>query len=66
MSPTTQSIYPVSAGRDETGCLTIAGHNLRPLAEQYGTPLYLYDAATLRGQASRLREELVSELSRQF
>ncbi len=59
MSPTTQSIYPVSTGRDETGCLTIAGHKLRPLAEQYGTPLYLYDAATLRGQASRLREELV-------
>lgn len=52
------NILPISAGRDSTGCLTIAGHALRPLAEQFSTPLYLYDAATIRGQVQQLRELL--------
>lgn len=60
------TILPVSAGRDSTGCLTIAGHALRPLAEQYGTPLYLYDAATLRGQVSRLRAALAQNYRGDF
>jgi diaminopimelate decarboxylase len=52
------AILPLSAGRDASGGLTIAGHALRPLAEQFGTPLYLYDAATVREQAACLRQEL--------
>lgn len=56
--PFDEKILPISAGRDPSGCLTIAGLTLRPLAEQYGTPLYLYDAATLYEQARRLREAL--------
>lgn len=51
-------IFPVTAGRDPAGALTIAGLALRPLAEKYGTPLYLYDAKTVREQARGLREEL--------
>lgn len=54
------SILPVSAGRDQAGFLTIAGHSLRPLAEQFGTPLYLYDAATIHEQLQRLRQALQS------
>ncbi len=51
-------LFPVSAGRDAAGGLTIAGLSLRPLAEQYGTPLYLYDGATVREHACLLREAL--------
>jgi diaminopimelate decarboxylase len=52
------TLLPDTAGRDAAGCLTIAGHSLRPLAEQYGTPLYLYDAATVASQYNRLRAAL--------
>ena len=60
------TILPISAGRDSSGGLTIAGHALRPLAEQYGTPLYLYDAATVRQQAERLRDALQQNYSGNF
>ncbi len=59
-------ILPITAGRDASGCLTIAGLSLRPLAEQYGTPLYLYDAATVRVQAGRLREALTAHYPGSF
>jgi diaminopimelate decarboxylase len=49
------NFHPVSAGRDKAGCFTIAGHSLAALAEQFGTPLYIYDGATIEGQAKRLR-----------
>lgn len=60
------NILPLSAGRDSTGSLTIAGHALRPLAEQYGTPLYVYDAATVREHAARLRAALEQHYSGNF
>ncbi len=61
-----QTILPISAGRDASGALTIAGHSLRPLAEQFGTPLYLYDGATVRQQAERLRAALQAHYSGNF
>ena len=51
-------LLPKSAGRDQAGRLVIAGHNLHQLAEQYGTPLYLYDAATIQYQANILQSTL--------
>lgn len=60
------SILPITAGRDEAGCLTIAGQSLRPLAEKYGTPLYLYDGATIRDQARKLRETLMANYPGSF
>ncbi len=53
-----KKLLPITAGQNEAGCLTIAGHSLRELAEQYGTPLYLYDAETIVFQVSRLRDSL--------
>src|SRR5512146_2229372 len=53
-----EHIFPVSAGRDSAGSLTIAGHALRSLAEQFGTPLYLYDGETIRQQAGWVRDAL--------
>ncbi len=52
------SLLPLSAARDKEGCLTIAGHSLRALAEQFGTPLYLYDDMTFTSQVSRLHSAL--------
>ena len=34
--------------RNERGELCLAGHELSPLAEKYGTPVYLYDEARIR------------------
>jgi len=48
------SIFPNSTSINQNGHLAIAGHDLVDLANQYGTPLYLYDAATVRAQIDRL------------
>src|SRR5688572_8999356 len=39
-------LFPITA-KIENNELTIAGHSLGQLAEQYGTPFYLYDRATM-------------------
>ncbi len=40
------ALFPDST-RIRNDSLTIAGHNLASLADQYGTPLYIYDRATV-------------------
>lgn len=45
-------VLPVSAAITAEGRLAIGGCDLRGLAESYGTPLYVYDAATLRQQCA--------------
>lgn len=56
MQPTDDfSIFPITTGVNAAGRLSIAGHDLRTLAETYGTPLYVYDGATIRHQAERLQ-----------
>jgi diaminopimelate decarboxylase len=56
-----ESIFPITTGRDPAGQMTVAGHSLRDLADQYGTPLYVYDAETIRVQVITLRD-LLSQL----
>ncbi len=51
-------LLPVSAKKSKAGKLSIGGHELDRLAEEYGTPLYVYDAATLRQQVWRLKHLL--------
>ena len=53
--------FPISTQIYANGELVIAGHDLNRLAEQYGTPLYLFDAATLRRQANTLKQLLAKE-----
>ncbi|MEW6178461.1 MAG: diaminopimelate decarboxylase [Chloroflexota bacterium] len=48
------SIFPVSTTINSKGRLSIAGHDLVEIAETYGTPVYLYDGATVRAQIERL------------
>ena len=49
------SVFPVSTTCDAEGHLHLAGHRLTDLARAWGTPLYLYDAATIRHQIDALR-----------
>ena len=44
-------LFPITT-KIEKNSLTIAGHDLSVLAEEYGTPLYLYDQATMDGAAT--------------
>ncbi len=53
------SLFPDTT-KVEQDVLTIAGQDLRLLAEAYGTPLYLYDAATLDAAVACYREALAS------
>ena len=53
MNPT--PLLPISANISPEGCLTIANHDLERLADQFGTPLYLYDAATICNQVETLQ-----------
>ncbi|MCO5176049.1 MAG: diaminopimelate decarboxylase [Thermomicrobiales bacterium] len=46
-------LWPTTATRDENGCLAIGGVLLDSLAETYGTPLYVFDVATIREQCRR-------------
>jgi len=52
-------LFPVSTTIPHTS-LTIAGHNLASLADLYGTPLYLYDRATLDLSAHAYTEALAA------
>ncbi len=49
------SLFPISTEILPGGELATAGFSLRELAARYGTPLYMYDGATLKAQLSRLR-----------
>jgi diaminopimelate decarboxylase len=50
-------LFPITA-KTENNLLTIAGHDLSALAEEYGTPLYLYDHATMDFAAERYKSAL--------
>lgn len=54
------SIYPISTERGQDGHLRIAGWDLTELANQYSTPLYVYDAATIQLQVDTLQKLLKS------
>ena len=48
-------LWPDTFGRNDTGAIELGGVSVTDLASSYGTPLYVYDEATLRGQARRVR-----------
>ena len=47
-----KKILPLSSSTTTDGTLTIGGCSTRDLADKFGTPLYIYDAETLRSQAA--------------
>ncbi len=48
-------LFPVSCEMDDDSPIRIGGVDLHNLVDEFGTPLYLYDAATIRGNYNRLR-----------
>ncbi|MCA2000689.1 MAG: diaminopimelate decarboxylase [Chloroflexi bacterium] len=52
-------LFPITA-KTENNTLTIAGHNLSALAEEYGTPLYIYDRATMDAAAANYKSSLAT------
>ena len=52
-------LFPITT-KIEKDSLTIAGHGLAHLAEEYGTPLYLYDRATMDNAATGYKSALAS------
>ncbi|PWB75077.1 MAG: diaminopimelate decarboxylase [Anaerolineales bacterium] len=51
------ALFPLST-KIENDKLTIAGHDLASLADRYGTPLYIYDRATLNFSAKTYTDAL--------
>jgi len=49
-------LWPNAARVDATGRLLLDGHDARALLAAWGSPLYVYDEATLRGQMRAFRE----------
>ena len=47
-------LWPNSTARDDRGALSIGGCAVTDLAEQFGTPLYIFDEAALHDRASRM------------
>jgi diaminopimelate decarboxylase len=54
------SLFPLTSKISPSGQLTIANQSLEDLAQTYGTPLYLYDGATVTHQVSSLRSLLAT------
>ncbi|MFH1662831.1 MAG: diaminopimelate decarboxylase [Chloroflexota bacterium] len=52
-----QSILPLSAGVSKKGHLIIGGRDTVELADEYGTPLYLFDEFTLRSKCQEFKAE---------
>ncbi|HEY7347802.1 MAG TPA: diaminopimelate decarboxylase [Ktedonobacterales bacterium] len=53
-------LWPDTIAVDEVGRLSVAGVPLASLAREYGTPLYLFDEATIRSQCRAFRRAFAS------
>ncbi len=51
-------LFPITTTRNEAGHLQIAGQDLADLAHRWGTPLYVYDATTIKAKADELKSSL--------
>lgn len=54
-APPHPHLWPETARLDASGRLWIGGCEVEALAREFGTPLYVYDEATIRAQARALR-----------
>src|SRR5579884_1729495 len=57
-------LWPITTRRDPQGRLSIGGVPVAALAEEYGTPLYVYDEATIRAQCRAYRESFAAAYPR--
>lgn len=54
--PSLAHVLPLTAGVSEAGHLTLGGCDAVELAREFGTPLYVFDEETLRGQCRAFQE----------
>ncbi len=54
------ALFPDTAGLTARSTLEIGGCDLVALAAEYGTPLYVYDEATIRARARSFREAVAA------
>ena len=54
-------LLPVTAGLSDSGALAVGGCDLPALAREHGTPLYVYDLATIQRQARSFLEAFRAE-----
>ena len=59
-------LLPDSTSLSSDGCLQVAGLNLKTLADKYGTPLYVYDAATILSRVQKLHNTFASEFPNSY
>lgn len=53
-------LFPDTYSVNAAGRMSVGGCDLSDLAQEYGTPLYVYDEATLRGRIAEFRDTLKS------
>ena len=58
--PELRDVFPESAGVTHDDRLEIGGLEAGELAVEFGTPLYVYDEATIRSRARRFRDALAA------
>lgn len=51
------ALFPLSTEVNKQGHLLIGGCDVMDLAEEFGTPLYLFDESTLRHKCREFKEE---------
>lgn len=56
------NVWPVGTGRNAEGAMTIGGVAVPDIVREYGTPVYIYDAATLRGSMRAVRDAFAEAL----
>ncbi|GCE46738.1 diaminopimelate decarboxylase [Thermosporothrix hazakensis] len=58
LSPAQRALLPdtMSVSASDPFTLELAGHSLKQLAERYGTPLYIFDRATIVNACAQYRE----------
>ncbi|MGH2514381.1 MAG: diaminopimelate decarboxylase family protein, partial [Ktedonobacterales bacterium] len=63
-APPHAHLWPDTAAVDADGHLRLAGLDAATLAREYGTPLYVYDEATIRAQCHAFREAFAASALR--
>jgi diaminopimelate decarboxylase len=57
-------LWPITAERAQDGSLSIGGVSLKAIAAEHGTPLYVFDVATIRSQCREYTRTLSSAYER--
>ncbi len=56
-------VFPIGSARNGDGALVIGGIDVNALADEFGTPLYVYDEATLRASCRAYTSTLADQYS---